>query len=315
MARSHVRRKTRRLVAPLVLLSGFALAGQNGIEFRVHGKEGAFLLRGERFSASPPFGPGHITFSGKPALLSRLDSGVEVKAESIDGETAIDEQSGDLFLKSADVAGGASFTQSTEDAIAYAREQAKAGGVEMPPVGTDRQRISITSPTLHYSGNAMVGTLEVPSGFRGAMVTHLTTPVEENGRKHERIADTNAEITGASGVAEFFVPSTSPSPLRKGTVLGPATFKFSSHSTLDGKPELPTDLHGHAGRIDLDFLSKAKTITLTGSVEIEGVSQGYRGSLTASKAVLTFGVDGTLERIDMEGSTTNIKPQKSGGSR
>gem|GEM_PF-4877064 len=308
------------MIRPFIVLASLALATQAGY-IHLKGPRGEFDIEDiATVSATNPMGVGKIAVTGHPFHLFWRDRGFQANATSLDGETGVDSKSGEYYLQTAKLSGNASVVTDSEAASAY---QAKQTGTKNPSPG--HVRLSLASEIIDYAGDAEVGTATLPQSFVATWAKTGEESVLLNKVKHARRYDEDLEVHGVSGNIEFDTLANAANPLRKGTVIGPATFKLTKTSTLDANPEPNTTINGVADRIDLDFVSPTKTVTLTGNVHFEGsgftyaetkngpAPQTYTGSMQASRAVLTFGADGQLERIDMDSVVTNIKPQ--GGGR
>jgi len=248
-----------------------------------------------------------------PAVVAWKDAGMTLSAYSIEGETGGDEKSGQLFVKSATIQSNAVATLDSQAADSYALEHAKEIGAPQPPPDPEIKRLQVTSPLLTYAGDPKVGKITVPQDFNTTGFFHGSQEVTVKGTKGTRVYDDHVEAHGSSGNLEFLTHATESTPIRKGTIMGPVVFKYRRDAKIDGKAERPTTYNLTADRLDIDFLSAKHTITVTGNVRFDGESQGYKGSGSGAKAVLTFGPGGDLEGFTMEGPTeTNIKPQKSG---
>lgn len=270
-----------------------------------------------KLAVENPFGPGKVTLTGNPVQIFWRDAGGSLTANSIVGETALDEKSASYYLKSADMSGKATAVFDSDDSYAYLAQRLKEAGQPVPPQNPSKARLSFTADAYHYSGNFDLGTITFADSFQGNWVEHEVEPIDVKGKTANRIIDQTLDVRGGTGSLEIYThPDADSSPVRQGFVTGTPTVTYSKQSTLDGKPAPGTNVTGKADRIDIDFVSNVHTVTLTGHVEVNGVADGYTGSASGTKAVLTFGPTGQLQTIYMEGSPTvsTIKPSKSGGS-
>ena len=87
------------------------------------------------------------------------------------------------------------------------------------------------------------------------------------------------------------------------------------NTVTDGKADPTTDLTASADAMALDFTAAEHSITLTGNVDVKGTSDVYAGYTKAANAVIFFGADWKVTRIEMTGSPTesNIRPRPSSG--
>lgn len=304
-----------------IALMSASLVAQGGY-IHLHGPHGEFDIEGfATVTASNPSGPGQIALSGRPVRVFWREKGLQASGNSLKGETGVDAKSGEYYLKSGQFSGGVKLESDSDAAYDYLSKHPDAGPA---PSRVPRVQFGLSSEVIGYQGDSNVGSINLPERFTGTWSKQGVETVKVNGAGHQRQFEERFATTGVSGEFAFNTLASGADPLRTGTIQGPATFKVTRTSMLDSKSEPNTTVDGTADRIDFDFLSAAKTVTLTGNVHFDGtgftypakgplVPQVYTGSTQASKAVITLGEDGEIERVDMEGVVTNIKPQ--GGGR
>lgn len=304
-------------IATLAMLAVTAMA-QQLYYIRLKSATGGFDIENiSKLAVENPFGPGKVTLTGNPVQIFWRDAGGSLTANSIVGETALDEKSRSYYLKSADMSGKATAVFDSDEAYAYLAQRIKESGQPVPPQNPEKGRLSFTADSYHYTGNFDLGTITFSESFHGTWVDRSVQPVAANGKTVNRIVDQTMDVRGGIGSLEIYTHVVADtSPVRQGFVTGTPVLSYTKQSTLDGKPEPGTNVTGKADRIDIDFVSKVHTVTLTGHVEVNGEADGYTGSASGTKAVLTFGPTNELQTIYMEGSPTvsTIKPSKSGGS-
>ncbi|MFI5387402.1 MAG: hypothetical protein ACHQ50_14935 [Fimbriimonadales bacterium] len=314
----------RPLMLGLGLAGALALAQQTDfLHFR--GPSGEFDIEHIAKLSAAQFGPGNISVSGNPVQVFWRDKGLNLSAAALVGETAVDEQSLNPYPKAATISGSAVVTSDSEEARAYQVKLAQSLGKDPPPADPRTRRITLSSQLFTYSGDYLTGRFTMPGEFTGTLATHGTENVVVKPKKSEigkkpvlllRVFDDAMEVHGVSGTIELLtLASTRENPLRTGTINGPVKFKYTRHSTLDGKPEHEAVVNGSADRIDMDFSSPVHTITFTGNVKVDGDNGDYVFSSSNAKTVLTLGPHDELHKIDSEGSPikTNVKPV--GGGR
>jgi hypothetical protein len=304
-----------------LLISAVVFAAQEPF-FSLKSAKGEFEIRNYSsivFESGLP-GAGKFTATGTPLKMNWKDAGLSANSASAEGETAEDATTGDYYLRSANLAGNASVTIDSEEAYAFKVQLAQAQGAPPPPSTPERSHLTFLSETIQYSGDLNIGTATIPNVFTGAWTKHGIEQVKQKDQVVQRVYDDTAEAHGSNATIEFLTHAVGDvNPIRKGSILGAATFSYSRKSTLGGVAEAPTTITGGADRIDIDLVGQEHTVTLTGSVHMEGTRAGYRISTSASKAVLVFGPNNALQQIRMEGNPTqtNIKPlppQQAGGT-
>lgn len=317
----------RLLTSGIAILFAVAYAQDpNSIVYQ--GKTGE--LRIEHFSkSSVVIATNTASFSGNPVLVYWKDRGISISSNEIEVEATLDDQTGNYYPKTAKLSGGVTFSQDSDMAYSHWVQKAKELGIQPGPAPTVKRKMAFTSQEMAYSGDANAGTLTIPNSFNETYSSHGTELAKVGGQALPREYDDAGEIHGASGTIEFNTLAGQSDALRKASVVGPITFKFTRNGVLQGKAEPPVVVSGVADRLDADFLGAQHTVTITGNVRIQtqfflistskknpGVLdyQQANASNSAAKAVLFFGPKNELLRIDMEGSptVTNVKPLKPG---
>src|SRR5436190_1908402 len=113
------------LAVPALLLA------QQGQFLRFTGPKGELLIQNlTSFTVDNLIGSGHFTANGSPVQIFWKDAGVTASANSIEGETGVDAESHEYFLKSGIMAGGATTTIDSDAAYSYLVQRAQAGGTQ-----------------------------------------------------------------------------------------------------------------------------------------------------------------------------------------
>lgn len=258
----------------------------------------------------------HAEVRGKAFRLRWRDRGIDVSGRTgtVDADRTA---AGNFFITRAGLAGGVSIHRDTRLADEFAAEQAKAAGSPSPEANPNHSSLTLTTEALSYAGDADGGTVTMGAAFDLDSRSHRATSASVKGSPNQRAPltiDDQLTLRGADGTVTFATDARDVNALRTGHVSMPVVHLVRK-AVQDGKALPDSIVDASADRMDLDFLSANRTLTLTGNVVVNGSAEVYAGTTKASKAIITFGPDGRITRIEMTGSPTetNVKPRPAAG--
>lgn len=282
----------------IALLAATVIQGQ--LSFR--SSNGAFeLWNFDSATFEPPLSAQspptlHGIATGRPFFLRWLDRGIELEGRT--GEvTAARSPEGEYALTFAQIGGGITLSQDSQRADAFFKR-----------VSADWQKLVLTTDRIDLTGTSEQSTVAMAGRFQIEATSHRT-----RGRE---TTDQNIQAVASSGTVTFLTNPRDMDAIREGTILGPIQVTLDRTVWIGSQPKRGTHLEGGADRLDIDFISPKRTMTLTGNVSVKGHSDAYSGDTRAAKAVITFGPDGQITSIEMTGSptTTQLKPHSGGQS-
>lgn len=283
----------------LALIAAVALQGG---ELHLRGPQGDVEIRNFATLAGT-FGPGLKQVTGNPVQVLWHDAGLSLQGKSAGVDLQLN-STGDYYVRTGELTGGASLTLDSALAYRYEVNRARDAGALAPPAPPQADNVIFTTDRLSYAGDQDQGVLTIPSSFTGTYDLTRTLP--------NRLSVT-MQVIGSSGTFELGTHARREKiALRTGTVAGPVTVRYSQ-AAANGAVELLAN----GDRMTMRFIGDDRSIRLAGNVKITGSGQGYKGDASGSEAVLILGKDNELKEFRMTGSPTrtNVEAQNKGGGR
>lgn len=187
-------------------------------------------------------------------------------------------------------------------------EQAKRLGQPAPATPESKDKSTLKTQALTYSGDPLNGTLTLPNEFN----------IESNASGKVKEV-TFTQTTTASGKSGSFTLDPKAkgkvNPIRRGSIAGPVVITINRTEKSPDKPEPELiKISCSADRVELDLV-EARTITLTGNVKLDGENGLYSGSSVGMVAVITLDESLKPIKIRITGEPVDSRFKKKDGGR